>query len=155
MAIIKKISVRAVYGDKSKIRTAAEAAKGKPVHVMRAIGIARDFDTGEGDNGPWVKFKGSFEATNPDTGESYRSGRLFLPDVASDLLEAELMDEDTSNVELAFDIHAVADSTSAVGYVYTATPLVELAENDPILALAKSLPDLPAIEKPKKETANA
>ena len=152
MSIINKISVRSVYGDKKKIRKAAEAAKGEPVTVMRVVGIARGFETGEGDNGPWVKFKGNFQGTAVDTGELFKSGKLFLPGVASDLLEAELMNDEVTNVELAFDIHAVEDDTSAVGYVYTVTPLIEVGENDPIMALVSSLPELPKIAAPKKKT---
>lgn len=143
--LLGKISFKTVCG---KINRRKLPEDGTAMHVMRILGVANKIVTGNGDNGAFVGFLGSFEATNVETGEVFRSGKLFLPNVASNLLEAAVANNGGANVEFAFDIGVKEDDTSAVGYVYTASPIMEASENDPI-ALMKTRLIVPALPAPK------
>ena len=140
--LIKKISVGKVFGDKKAI--AEFIGKGEKA-VMRVIGIAHKAIPGDGDMGPYVSFKGNFKAVNLLTGEEFRSGTCFLPDVAADIIEGAVMGSENGSVEFAFDIIATYDNSSAVGYCYNADPLIKADENDPVAALEKAA----GIEAPK------
>ena len=139
--MIGKITVKQVVGDKAHLRSVATE---KATPIMRAAGIARGFEPGEGDNGPWIRFKGSFKAINVATGEEFISGKLFLPEVATDALVNMLSGEDVDSVEFGFDINLQKDDSSAVGYVYSVTPLIEPSQDNPMDRLMGSLPKLPA-----------
>lgn len=135
MLLIKKISVKTVCGD---LKVLLRQGKLKDnMLLMRVMGIATGTATGTGDYGSWVAFKGSFEATNMINGIVRQSGRCLLPDVASELLEAAVVQSGVTGVEFAFDITLHFDNTSATGYVFGATPLLTPSANDP-LALLKN-----------------
>lgn len=145
MKLLKKLSVKTVCGDMKKWAREnflAEDSTLETQDVLRVIGIANKLETGEGDNGAWVAFKGSFKCVNLMTGEECRGGKLFLPDVASDLIETALSDENNDSVEFGFDISIMKNEKSAVGYEYSATPLLEAKEADPLAALEQSIPAL-------------
>ena len=147
--LIKKMSCKTVCGDVKKLAREQLVDGVKTVAIMRVIGVAQGMVTGTGDNGDWVSFKGGFEGTNLIDGAVYKSGKLFLPEVAEDLVVAALNTEGNEAVNLAFDISILEDAASATGYVYTATPLMEVEENDPIEQLKKTmqLPPLPTTPK--------
>jgi len=140
MALIKKISVKTVCGNIKKMIASQPEGEEKSVPVMRAYGTATRTQTGEGDNGPWVAFVGQFKAVNLLDGVEYTSGKMFLPDVASDLLEGALGAAENNNVEFAFDIIAVPDEASATGYVYQAESLIEPEKDDTFSRMEKTLP---------------
>ena len=92
---------------------------------------------------------GSFIAEAPSIDKPgevarFRTGQLFLPDVALDLVApAVIASKKSETVQFAFRIGVVKDSTSATGYVYVAEALIEPEENDPLALLAgKALPKL-------------
>ena len=157
--IIKKITVKTVLGDVKKmvLGDKKKGVEGLDVKtdVMRVAGIARRMETGESEYGPWVKFKGSFMGTNLITGEEFRAGSAMLPEVASELLEEAMNAEGAENVKFGFDVAVTPDDSIAIGYQYSVTPLIEATEDDPLLSLANSLPNLPKLAAPKKETAKA
>ena len=141
MALVKKLSVKSVVGDVKKMVAAGDIKKSTP--VMRAYGKATGIQTGTSDNGDWVAFKGEFKGINLLTGEEYGSGKLFMPDVASDLLEGMLVGEEVNGVEFGFDLLVKPDASSATGYVYEAEPLIKPAQDDTLSRLAADLPALP------------
>jgi len=148
MALIKKLSVKTVCGNIKKM-VAAEEIKGA-TPIMRVFGTASRAVVGESDNGPWVAFVGQFKAVNLLDGTEHQSGKLFLPDVASDLLEGAVSANEAGSVEFGFDILAVPDESSAVGYVYQANSLIKPAEDDTLLRLEQNLnppTDKPATDK--------
>jgi hypothetical protein len=120
----------------------AQQAEGEetPIMVMRAYGVATRTVTGEGDNGPWTAFIGQFKAVNLLDGVEYTSGKMFLPGVASDLLEGELGSAENNSVEFGFDIIAVPDESSATGYVYQAESLIEPEKDDTFSRLEQAIP---------------
>ncbi len=157
MQYVTKLSVRSLGLDKVGIRKLAEKAEGKTVPVARFFGIAEN--TGISDRGKFgesVFFEGQFEGVNLDTGEIVRSGRLFLPDVASSILEGMVVkgNEGLENgakckVQFAFEINAQADLAAAVGYKFSASPLVEAKDApDPLANLRKQIPQIESKKKP-------
>ncbi len=154
MALIKKISVKTVAGNIKNMIAAQPEGEEKPIPVMRVYGVASRTATGESDNGSWTAFIGQFKAINLIDGTEHNSGKLFLPDVAGDLLEGALLASETNSVEFGFDIIAVPDDVSAPGYVYDAEPLIEPAKDDTFFRLEKNLPGRVLEHKPdsKKET---
>jgi len=128
MAVIlqKKISIAKVFG---KINAAIIAkAGGTSIHVMRVMGSATGLKTGVSDFGEWTALTGQFRAMNPETGETTDAAQLFMPDVAQDMIAAQLKGNATA-VDFAFDLFAVLDEASPVGYAYRATPLLNEGES--------------------------
>ncbi len=152
MALIKKLSVKSVCGNIKKMVASDEIKE--PTPIMRVFGMASRVLTGESDFGPWVAFIGQFKAINLLDGTEYQSGKAFLPDVASDLLEGAVSSSEAGSVEFGFDILAVPDEESATGYIYQADPLIKPAEDDTLLRLEQNL-NPPAGEKQKEADKTA
>lgn len=133
----KKISVKTVFG-KPDSRLIWEGGKDFSLPCVRVVGSVNKLRTGQGDFGPWVAFKGSFIAVNLQTGESFKGSELFLPEVASDLIENAVIDADGATVNIAFDIEAIRGRDED-SFEYTARPHMEVEESDPLLMLAQSM----------------
>ncbi len=132
----KKVSIAKVFG---KVNSATIAKTGgNEIHVLRILGSANGIKTGVSDYGDWKALSGQFRATNPETGEQFDAATAFLPDVALDMIAASLEGGATA-VDFAFDIFAVLDESSSVGYTYRATPLLQAAEDSPINRIAAKL----------------
>ncbi len=151
MALIKKISVKTVAGNIKKMIAAQPEGEEKPIPFMRVYGVATSVETGESDYGAWKAFIGQFKAINLLDGTEYNSGKLFLPNVAGDLLDGSLGASEINNVEFGFDLIAVPDSESTVGYVYEAEPLIEPAKDDTFSRLERNLPGKVLEHKPGSE----
>lgn len=130
----KKISVKTVYGKPDPEMIPENGA----LPCVRMVGGINKMRTGEGNFGPWVAFKGQFIAVNLQTGESFKGSELFLPDVASDLIESAVIEADGNTVNIAFDIEAI-HGRDADDYQYVVKPHMEVEESDPLLMLASSL----------------
>lgn len=175
MKLLKKLSIATAIGkiptvdvQVPKMKDGAPVLNGKNETVMetvqraveqplmRVIGLANDTKTGNSTYGAWLSFSGQFEATNILTGEVSRSGNLFLPDVATELLAPVVKAASGIDVMIGFDI-GVKPCNNAQGYEYTVTPLTEPSEDDPIARLkASAFSSLPALPAPKAtETAPA
>lgn len=154
VTIAKKLSMKGLVGNvKAHVK---ELENGQQIALASIAGIVRGTKSGESNFGPWVALTGDFmaqPAVGDKVGNRCRTGVLFLPDVAQDLvlpLVSGLGKGD--GIEIAFEIGAEADETSNTGYVYTAQFLTEPEENDPLEALISKA--LPAPESaPAKETA--
>jgi hypothetical protein len=144
----KKLSVAKVFGKITAVKVAQ--AENQVLKIMRVFGSATGKKTGVSDFGEWVALTGQFRAINPATGETFDSATLFLPDVALDLIVAQL-DGGAQAVDFAFDISAVADESVAVGYSYRASPLIEAEAESPLARLEAKLASVPALAAPKAE----
>lgn len=144
--LVSKISAKTIMGNVKQLVPKDDVVEGKvtvdrngqSVDLLRVVGFATGTVVGESNFGPWLAFKGTFSATRLDTGEIFRSGKLFLPDTASDLLAGMVQSSDGA-VEFAFDIGVKRDDEAQIGYVYTVKPLLEIAENDPVAMLMARL----------------
>lgn len=146
----KKISIAKVFG---KINSAVISKQGEngTLKLMRVLGAANGVKSGVSDFGEWRALAGQFRATNISTGEVFDSAVCFLPDVALELVIAQL-EGGAKGVEFAFDISAVLDETVAVGYSYRASPLIQSEEESPISRLEAKMAalSLPAPAENKK-----
>ncbi|HET8707117.1 MAG TPA: hypothetical protein VFM46_12515 [Pseudomonadales bacterium] len=159
MQLLKKMSVKTLLGNVLALFPEDPETKqpklGDKMDLFQIIGIAHTTKSGESNFGPWTSFKGMFEATRLDTGEIFRSGELFLPDVATDALLPAVhknVEDDGHGVEFAMVIGAntVADRTNPkiVKYEFTCKPLLDVAESDPLAAFKNRVPALAAPVKP-------
>ena len=131
--LVKKISVKTVCG-RPKI-----PENNKTEYLMEVFGVASGVKTGDKDGRPWYGFIGTFQGVNLASGQIYRSGVLFLPDVAGNLMLGQLKDEKNRAIEFAFRIGVKRDESTATGYTYVADPLLPVNENDPVEMLAVKL----------------
>lgn len=150
--LFKKLSVKTVCG-KPKAPESNE-----PKYLMEVFGVAMGVKRGESNFGPWYAFTGTFQAVNMETGKVARSGVLFLPSIAGDLLLPAVSSEKNQGVEFAFRIGVKRDESSTIGYTYIAEPLMPVSENDPIELLSRKMQALPSPENvkdhPTKKAAN-
>lgn len=148
----KKLSIKNVIGKVKALFEKDEKGdipEGQKVNLIRVIGIADGIKVGTSTYGEWIAFTGQFVAIDLRTGEEHRSGQLFLPDTATDVLAPVVRAQNGAPVEFAFDIGATSTDTE-VGYEYNVTPLVEAKENDPLQNLTARL-NLPALPAPVKK----
>jgi len=141
--IVKKLTLKTIGCGKTEI---SAAVKGKTEAIVLAsiLGISNEARPGQTDMGSFLKFIGSFQATNHLTGEVFSSAVALLPDVIADQLGAAI--HQSGEVEFAVQILARADEKSAVGYVYSAKPLIEAKPSDKFAALmAKAQAAAPAL----------
>lgn len=131
---IKKISVAKVFG---KIKIADLMAKKDgdeygAVDVMQVIGVAVGTKVGESDYGDWTALTGDFEATNPVTGQVFRSPIAFLPDVALTPIQVGLSQEGARGVRFAVMVTATFNEDVTTKYEYGFRPLIEASADDPV-----------------------
>lgn len=129
IAMIKKLSTPKIMGGRLRFKEGESQRD-----LYQIVGVASGSKSGTSDYGEWRNLTGNFAAINLVTGEEFRSGIAFLPDVALDPILGQLSMGATA-VEFGFTISIIEDDDSATGYVYTAMPLIEPDENDPLEAL--------------------
>lgn len=147
--LVKKITSKDVMGNMKQIVRESGKKNGETVELFTVIGQVIGHVSGESTYGVWTKLKGRFRATNKVTGDVFNSSVAILPDEAMDPLLAVLAIDGAESVDMAFDVNAVIDDTTAVGYVYAVLPLMAPSEDDPLERLQKALP------APKKAAAKA
>ena len=137
--MIKKISVKNVFG------TIANKDNGETTDLIEVLGICIDTEKVTTQYGDATKFKGSFKATNCETGEQFESSTLYLPDIAADELKMA-MSSGAQQVQFATRIsvqHSVTtDEKGNMSYDYQyacENLLPKSEENDPLLALENAI----------------
>lgn len=144
MKLIKKISVKTVCGKREQEIIGKDNGKDvigfKDKDVMDVVGVCTATRTGNTTFGDFIGLRGQFQATNLESGEVVRSSQCFLPDDVTDLIVAQLSMDGVSSVEFAFRIGQKASNTS-IGYEYTAIPLLDTQQNDPINSILLKLED--------------
>lgn len=151
MQYLKKLSVKKVCG---RPEFEKGSANGTEISLMQVFGQATGTKGGTSDYGDWECLLGSFEATNMETGETFRAAQLFMPDVAHEPIAQAVKLASNGIVDFAVEIVAVKDAESSVGYVYSMKPLIQAEESDPIRILrekAQKQLAAPTEEKPKKK----
>ena len=150
--LLKKLSVKGVCGN---IKT---PAPGEQVALMIVMGYAKSSEIKKTLFGDSIGFHGDFKAVDKDTGEEFRSGVCYLPDVAAHLLSEALNASEGNAVEFAFNIGIVGVAPRVEGeqgkYEYRCAPLMEAAENDP-LKLLEARVKAGALAAPKQKAIEA
>lgn len=148
MAQIKKISVATVVG-KILIETlvahhsknGADAA----LPLMRVLGQAVGTKTGTSAYGDWTALVGRFKATNLESGEVMEASQCFLPEIAMVPIQVALSNTGAGgSVTFAIDVSvrmipAEKRKPGGVPYEYTFDPVVEPNDDDPLVALERSI----------------
>lgn len=159
---LNKITTSKIGLKPVEIKALVDAEK-KSCPVARILGRTSGFQVVSGELGESNRFDGEFEAINMLTGEVFRSKNLFIPQLASDLLEgilqgandkeAEKVEVDAKtkkgmekqlkvkfqkNIEFAIDLVAIP-SKSQTGYEWNAQPVIEVKTEDPFKALKGSI----------------
>lgn len=151
----KKISIAKVFGKVNAAVISKHGEDGKLI-LVRFMGSAQGVKEGVSDFGEWRALTGQFRAialSGDNAGEVFDSAVCFMPDVALDLVCAQL-EGGAKAVDFAFDISAVMDETVAVGYSYRASPLIEAEEESPISRLEQKLSAL-ALPAPATDAGKA
>lgn len=120
------------------------------------MGQTNGVQTGDGDYGPWVAFKGWFEAARCDTGEISQSGLCFVPKAFEEALLVAVKAQQEANaggmVEFAVKISIIPSTKAAAGYEFQCRNLIKTQTGDPLKALRNTLRSagtLPALPAPK------
>lgn len=157
-ATIPKVENGNVVTDKDGAAVMITVQRGIKQGLMRVYGQCDSIKLGNTTFGETVEFKGTFEAVNILTGEVYRSSRLFLPPVLTEMVRNEVVAAGDNGVQFAFDIGADSANTPH-GYQYTITPLSAPSQTDPLsqmkAALLANAPALPAITAPAQGPATS
>ena len=102
--------------------------------------VPEKHEFGDGNFSEYNRFRGNFSAVRVSDGKEFRSATLILPDVAGDALGGVMseLQEGAGAVQFAFFI-GIKKSESSIGYEYTAEPLTEPEEHDPLVTMRKNL----------------
>jgi hypothetical protein len=171
--LARKITIKEVVGDKMKILAAAltgrdgEAATGKEVPIMTVMGRVDSFRTGEGDNGPFIKLMGDFEAVNLLTGEITSNSMAILPNHVGGGIVAAIKGG-AQGIQFAVEIRVKFDITSATSYMFEIYTHMKPQASDAIAAIKAQLvadkselpgialaPSVPALSAPEATPAPA
>jgi hypothetical protein len=156
--IVSKISIKSIGANPKQ---AIKELKNAPVVLAHIYGRAGDTKVVENKEAGTTSdaLLGQFEAVNVETGELYRSAKLFLPNIAQQLVVAEvkrLLAEGGADVDFAFEIISVPSTKSAVGYEYQVKSLLKPNAADPLeqmrLKIAELRKELPAANVEKEST---
>lgn len=104
--------------------------------------------------GKWSALTGVFQAKNLETGEVFRSSKLFLPGGIHEVIEegVKKLGESGGSVEFALEIRSI-ESSSPAGYKYQAVPLIEPQESqDELASLVAAAEGRKMLEAPQQET---
>lgn len=147
ISVVSKLSTK-VMGCKPMAVTLMEGADVK-LAIARlygiCTGIGMQVNAEEGKS--WVYFKGDMEGVNLQTGEIFKSGKLYLSSGISEQFETivrkiQETEGDKTSINFAFEIRAVK-SSSKVGYGYEAAQIVKPQEHDPLENVRKALAAIP------------
>lgn len=146
--LVSKLSMKSIFGNPRTALPANDKETSGP--LVRIVGTVGSVKSGESNFGEWLAFIGQFQAVNLKTNEVFRSGKMFLPTVAQDMLLGAVQSVDSSGVEFAFDIGIMRDDEAQVGYQYVVVPLLEVSEADPCARLLAQVGGAPQLEAPKE-----
>lgn len=135
--LLKKMSIKGICGNFSA------PAIGESRELAVIMGFARSSEIKPTTFGDSIGFHGDFKGIDVDTGEEFRSATCYLPDVAAGLLDNALAGGEGGAVSFGFRIGIVGVKGRNPGetgkYEYRCQPLMEAAENDPMIALESQI----------------
>lgn len=111
------------------------------IDVLDVFGIARKFKPGTSTYGDYIKFTGSFKATNLQTKEVFQAASIILPRFLEEQLFSVMGADVQNDIQFAFRIGVQYDDKGARKYQYSAASLLKPAENDPLSMLEKTVVD--------------
>ena len=150
--IVSKITTK-TFG-KINIDDIAKLKNGEASKLLTVLGKVTSYRVSSTALGEYIRFSGRFEAENVLNGQKVYSGTMILPKIAQDLLYGQLDSvPEGVGIEFAFAVGYRRDDASAVKYVYTFEPLLEMAQDDPLLTLSARIKEKQAaLAAPKQKT---
>lgn len=153
--LVSKLTLKSVDAQPKRgaFGTVEEPLPAKKLVIF--FGRAVKWDTATSQYGESFRFHGNFEGVNAETGESYKSSKLFLPEVVASLLANQIDAADGAAIDFALEIGArFADSS--FGYEYTVKPLIETKGADELESLRSLVaPNVLALVDEGKKGAEA
>lgn len=139
----KKLSARAIIGSAVELKKMALAipADGGSVPLFRLVGLVSRVRTVESSYGESFGLRGEFQATRTSDGAKFASMEVFLPDFATQLVLGAFnaakiaAGKDDVTVQISLDIGLKRRDDIAIGYEYTAEPVVPLVTSSPLQML--------------------
>jgi hypothetical protein len=151
--VVSKITPKVTGVDPKRLLGLAADVTSLDVAIIG--GIANSVKTKEDTrNGSLYEFiAGTFRAINPETGEEFNSGVLYLPAGIHDLIAEPLRQGGATGLEFMLKLKVVR-ATNAVGYSWQGELLNEVAEASPLDRLFQSVADkLPQLAAPAETKA--
>ncbi len=122
-----------------------------PRALCRLFGTVSDHEVISTTIGDSTRFKGDVEGINLATGEVYKSFKMFLPNIISEVMENALdkREDPEQHLEFGFEIGAQYSEKGRTGYAYTVKPFVKTDTRDALAHLReKAVADLPQLAAP-------
>lgn len=133
--IVAKITTK-TFG-KITVDDIAKLKNGEATKLLTILGKVTSYRVSSTALGEYVRFSGRFEAEHAATGKKVYSGTMLLPKIAQDLLYGQIDSvPEGIGIEFAFAVGYRRDDSSAVKYVFTFEPLLEMSADDPLLTLS-------------------
>src|SRR5258708_5510817 len=119
------------------------AVEGKPAILCTIYGKADGIKVGESQDGRiWQALTGSFAAINLQSGEEFRSGKLFLPSGIHETIEnaVKALGDNPGglSVKFALEIRSV-EAKNPIGYSYQAKNLFAAETTDELSEIKKAI----------------
>lgn len=153
--LLRKITNKTVLG-----KEFLQATPKEPTKLYTLYGVISGYQAGTTEYGEFLKFKGDFKAKVAHDGKEFRAPACIVPvpmdNVLAGMYDAavkEMVDPETGELpsgkrpqcQFAVEIGYKPGDTPT-GYEWTVTPLMEMQENDAIVALENQLKSGLAIE---------
>lgn len=157
--LLKKITMKAIGLDGDTLLRCCIDKNGDIVAVARVYGRARHAKSELSNYGPYVLFKGGFEAVNLLNTKSFKSGLLILQGPTEGILEGAVgLAGENGEVPFVMEIGVKYDASAASKYVFTGKLIGEEQTNmnDPLADLrALAMGEAPKAISGKKEKQTA
>ena len=137
---VGKMSVKALGCKPKKV-----SDENPKIALCQIFGKADGVKVGEDASGKvWEALTGSFGGINLESGEEFRSGKLFLPPGIHEVIESAVKqlgeNPDGLAVKFAIEIYVVVAS-NPIGYSYQAKNLIKAETTDELTEIRKALAD--------------
>lgn len=140
---ISKLTIKTLGCNPSMVKT-LKKEQGVKLAIARMYGKASAVKYQEDkENGKmYTYFAGTFEGVNLQDGTVLRSGKMFLPEGISNVVETAIKaaqeKDDKASVSFAFEIRSV-QATNPIGYSYEAAAIQKPEAEDELAAMRKQI----------------
>lgn len=140
---VSKLTIKTLGCNPSMVKALAKD-QGTKLSLCRMYGKATAVAYQEDkDNGKmYTFFKGTFEGINLQDGVVLRSGKMFLPEGISNVVETAIKsaqeNDPKASVSFAFEIRSV-QATNPIGYSYEAVAIQKPEAEDELAAMRKTI----------------
>lgn len=148
--LVKRLATRTIFGSKADIQKLVLDDQKNNIHLYRIFGQATGYVSGKSkfqnpdgsDQADWIGIAGDFEAMNAVTGECFQGVIAFLPTYIVQPIVEAVKNPEIDAVNIAFDVFAQYDSTSATSYIYLARPVKQAGEKTVVDTMREALPPM-------------